>query len=69
VIFQVPCLPPATFAPNPTAITATWQRVHGLLDELTQPTAVRRYPTITDGDRRAALKRGLDGVALQRIAE
>jgi CRISPR-associated protein Cmr1 len=69
VVFHVPCLPPAAFAPDRTAIIATWQRVHGLLDELTQSVAARRYPTITDADRRAVLKAGLDGVALQRIAE
>lgn len=69
VIFHVPCLPPAAFAPDRAAVTATWQGVHRLLDELTQPTADRRYPTIADGTRRAALKPGLDGVALQRIPE
>jgi CRISPR-associated protein Cmr1 len=69
VVFHLPCLPPAAFAPERTAIIATWQRVHGLLDELTQSAAARRYPTITDGDRRTVLRPGLDGVALQRIAE
>lgn len=69
VIFHVPCLPPAAFAPNPTAIIATWQRVHGLLDELAQPAAVRRHASITDPARRNALKPGLDGVSLQRIPE
>jgi CRISPR-associated protein Cmr1 len=69
VIFHAPCLPPAAFAPDRTAIIATWQRVHGLLDELTQPAAARRYAPITDADRRAALKPGLDGVSLQRIPE
>jgi CRISPR-associated protein Cmr1 len=69
VVFHVPCLPPAGFAPDRAAIIATWQRVHGLLDELTQPAAARRYAPITDADRRAALKPGLDGVSLQRIPE
>lgn len=32
VIFHIPCLPPASFAPDPKAITAVWQRVHAFLD-------------------------------------
>lgn len=32
VIFHVPCLPPPSFAPNPTAIRGVWQQVHAFLD-------------------------------------
>lgn len=32
LIFHMPCLPPASFAPDPKAITAVWQRVHAFLD-------------------------------------
>jgi CRISPR-associated protein Cmr1 len=69
VIFHMPCLPPPAFAPNRAAIIDTWKKVHELLDELTRPANMRRYPTITDAARHAALKPNLDTVTLQRIPE
>ncbi len=35
-IFHVPCLPPPQFKPDPKAIQAVWQKVHGFLDATPQ---------------------------------
>jgi len=32
VVFHMPCKPPPAFAPDVTAITAVWQKVHAFLD-------------------------------------
>jgi CRISPR-associated protein Cmr1 len=66
-LFHVPCLPPAAFAPDRNAIIKTWQRVHGLLDELTQPAGERSYGSIHDTERRAKLKPQLDSIKLIRV--
>ncbi len=69
VIFHVPCRPPQGFQPDQQAIEDTWQAVHALLDDLTNPPAVRSYASIVDGQRRAQLRTGLDGVTLARSAQ
>ena len=66
VVYHAPCLPPRDFRPDDGAVGGVWRKVHGLLDELCA--APRTYGTIADGERRAALKPHLDGVALERIA-
>lgn len=69
VIVHVPCKPPAAFKPDIPAITAMWERVHALLDELARPTGARRYESIKDNARRETLEPGLNSVTLQRIPE
>jgi CRISPR-associated protein Cmr1 len=69
VIFHVPCLPPRSFNPDQTAIESVWRRVHTLLDELAKPASSRGYLSISDAQRRAALKPSLDAVSLKRIPE
>jgi CRISPR-associated protein Cmr1 len=68
-IFHVPCRPPQAFQPDRQAIEDTWRAIHALLDELTNPPAVRGYASIVDGQRRAQLSKGLDGVKLARSAQ
>lgn len=69
VIFHVPCLPPRQFRPDKAAIVETWRMVHALLDELIRPPAQRSYDMITDRQRRAELKPGLDDITLVRSPE
>lgn len=65
-IFHVPCLPPEKFSPNLGAVSAVWQSVHGLLDELCEPAGNRRY-LISNAKRHAELKSSLDSLFLTRI--
>jgi CRISPR-associated protein Cmr1 len=70
IIFHVPCQPPPMFKQREAgAIARTWQTVHGLLDELTKSAQMRHYPSISNAERRAALKPQLDTVALTRTSE
>ena len=66
VIFHVPCRPPPSFNPNPTALVDVWKRVHSLLDELCRPMASRHYNSIADASRKASLRPMLDTVRLSR---
>ncbi|MDD3649935.1 RAMP superfamily CRISPR-associated protein [Immundisolibacter sp.] len=69
VIFHVPCLPPPAFRPDRKAIEGVWQRVHELLDELSQEKGKRAYASIRDLQRRTALKSVLDSLTVQRVQE
>lgn len=68
-IFHVPCLPPPAFRPDRKAIEDVWQRVHELLDELSQEKGKRAYASIRDLQRRTALKSVLDSLTVQRVQE
>ena len=69
VIFHVPCLPPKDFRPDSDAIEKVWRKAHQLLDELTQPSAGRRYAMIDDNKRREKLRQDLDTLTLARSPE
>ena len=66
VILHVPCRPPAAFKPDSVAIVRVWGAVHGLLDELRDP-SLRRCDTITEPARQTKLKPQLDGSLLERV--
>ena len=69
VIFHVPCLPPADFRPQRTAIEKVWTRSHGLLDELGHQPDLRDYNMISDATRRDGLWQQLDTITMERIPQ
>jgi len=66
VIFHMPCSPPDEFMPDLDALRNVWQKVHQLLDELTNPVAQRRYEMIDDAQRRDQLRPELHNITLHR---
>ena len=69
VIFHVPCLPPADFRPQRTAIEKVWTKSYELLDELGPHPDLRNYNMISDATRRDGLRQQLDTITMERIPQ